>query len=158
MIMGVMILVLSTGMFFFYLQGTCQKILRRQFEQAFWKSIVEANGLEFPSVRAAFEGIGTSGMYSQLSKTLQSDFRSLTFLAKNAANINQRHSFEERFLIFYFKLTFLSLVTRHALRLQEKPAAMKLTAILQYFANVVGERVNEVRFGNLTAADYLLNL
>jgi hypothetical protein len=40
----------------------------------------------------------------------------------------------------------------------EKPAILKLTTILQYFANVVGQRVNTVRFANLTAADYLLEL
>jgi hypothetical protein len=39
----------------------------------------------------------------------------------------------------------------------EKPAILKLTAILQYFANVVGQRVNTVQFANLTASDYLLN-
>jgi hypothetical protein len=44
------------------------------------------------------------------------------------------------------------------LKLREAPAALKLTTILEYFANVVGERVNTVRFGNLTASDYLLNL
>jgi len=47
---------------------------------------------------------------------------------------------------------------RRLLRVGEKKAALKLTAVLQYFANVVGQRVNTVRFGNLTAADYLLNL
>ncbi len=56
--------------------------------------------------------------------------------------------------MFYFRLVFASLITRHWLRVREKPAILKLTAILQYFANVVGERVNTVRFANLTASDY----
>jgi hypothetical protein len=60
--------------------------------------------------------------------------------------------------MFYFHLVFVSLLTRHWLRVREKPAILKLTAILQYFANVVGQRVNTVRFGNLTASDYLLGL
>jgi len=46
----------------------------------------------------------------------------------------------------------------HWLKLRETPIVLKLTAVLKYFANVVGERVNTVRFGNLTASDYLLNL
>jgi hypothetical protein len=82
----------------------------------------------------------------------------LTYLLKNAANINQRYSFEERLLILYFRLVFASMIMRHWLKLRETPAVLKLTAILKYFANVVGERVNTVRFGNLTASDYLLNL
>jgi hypothetical protein len=32
---------------------------------------------------------------------------------------------------------------------------LRLTSVLQYFANVVGQRVDTVRFGNFTAADYL---
>jgi hypothetical protein len=34
----------------------------------------------------------------------------------------------------------------------EEPAILKLTAILQYLANVVGQRVNTVRFANQPAA------
>ena len=61
-------------------------------------------------------------------------------------------------MILYFRVLFVSLVTRHWLRLYEDSAVLKLTTILQYFANVVGERVNTVRLGNLTASDYLLNV
>ena len=60
--------------------------------------------------------------------------------------------------MFYFRLVFASLIVRQWLRVREEPAILKLTAILQYFANVVGQRVNTVRYANLTAADYLLGL
>ena len=158
MIMATLILILSTGMFFFYLQSTCQKILRRKFAQAFWQAITTANGFEFPSIRQALESSGVPMQYPRLMMALRCDFQALTYLAKNAATLNQRHSSEERFLILYFKWASLSLVVRHWLKLREKPAALKMTAILQYFANVVGERANAVRFGNLTASDFLLNL
>lgn len=158
MFMAALILIVSTGLFFFYLQAICQKILRRQFTQEFFQSIVNANRLEFPSVRKAIEDFGSPVEYPRLTLTLKCDFLALTYLLKNAANVNQRYSYEERLLIVYFKLVFASLVTRHWLNLRETPAALKLTTILEYFANVVGERVNTVRFGNLTASDYLLNL
>ena len=96
--------------------------------------------------------------YPRLLLTLKCDFLALTYLLKNAANVNQRYSYEERLLILYFKVVFAALVTRHWLKLRESSTALKLTSILEYFANVVGERVNTVRFGNLTASDYLLNL
>ena len=158
MFMAALILMLSTGLFFFYLQAVCQKVLRRRFAQQFSQAIVNANSLEFPSVRKALGEFGVPVEYPRLMMTLRCDFLALTYLLKNAANVNQRYSYEERLLIVYFKLVFVSLVTRHWLRLRETPAALKLTAILEYFANVVGERVNTVRFGNLTASDYLLNL
>jgi hypothetical protein len=158
MFMSVLILIFSTGLFFFYFQVVCQKILRRQFAQQFSQVISNANGFEFPAVRKAIEGFGVPVEYPRLMMALRCDFLALTYLAKNAVNVNQGHTYEERFIIFYFKLVFLSLVTRHWLMLREKPAALKLTAILEYFANVVGERMNTVRFANMTPSDYLLNL
>jgi len=158
MFMPALILILSTALFFFYLQAVCQKILRRRFEEDYFQAIVNANGLEFPSVRKSLAQFGSPVEYARLMMTLKCDFLALTYLLKNAANVNQRYTYEERMLIMYFKWVFASLVTRHWLRLKESPAALKLTAILEYFANVVGERVNTVRFGNLTASDYLLNL
>jgi len=158
MFMAALILMVSTGLFFFYLQAVCQKILRRQFAQEFFQSIVNANRLEFPSVRKAIEDFGSPVEYPRLTLTLKCDFLALTYLLKNAANINQRYSYEERLLILYFRLAFASLIVCHWLKLRETPIVLKLTAVLKYFANVVGERVNTVRFGNLTASDYLLNL
>jgi len=158
MILATLILILSTAMFFFYFQVTCQKILRRQFDREYFQSIANANRLEFPSLRKSLEELGAPVDYPRLRMMLKCDFLALTYLLKNAANVNQRYSRDERFLILYFRWQFLSLAVRRLLRVGEKKAALKLTAVLQYFANVVGQRVNTVRFGNLTAADYLLNL
>ena len=158
MFMAALTLMVSTGLFFFYVQTACQKILRRQFAQHFAQSIVSANRLEFPAVRKALQGMGGRMDYSRLAQTLNCDFLALTYLLKNAANVNQRYTYEERLLILYFKVNFYGMVFRHLLNLREAPAALKLTAVLEYFANVVGERVNAVRFSNLTASDYLLNL
>jgi hypothetical protein len=158
MILAALILILSTAMFFFYFQVTCQKILRRQFDREYFQSIANANRLEFPSLRKSLEEFGAPVDYPRLRMMLKCDFLALTYLLKNAANVNQRYSKEERFLILYFRWQFLSLAARRLLRFGERQAALRMTSVLQYFANVVGQRVNTVRFGNLTAADYLLNL
>jgi hypothetical protein len=60
--------------------------------------------------------------------------------------------------MFYFRAVYFLMVMGHALRVGDKKAIITLTAILQYFANVVGQRVNMVRFGNLATSDYLLSL
>jgi hypothetical protein len=158
MFMAALILMVSTGLFGFYLQSLCQKILLRKFAQYYAQPIVSANRLEFPSIRKALEGMEGSPDYSRLAQTLKCDFLALTYLLKNAANVNQRYSYEERLMMIYFKINFYAMVSRHLLRMRENSTALKLTAILEYFANVVGERVNAVRFSNLTASDYLLNL
>src|SRR5208283_2683575 len=141
MFMAALILIISTGLFFFYFQAVCQKILRRQFSQEFFQSIVNANRLEFPSVRKAIEDFNSPVDYARLTLTLKCDFLALTYLLKNAANVNQRYSYEERLLIVYFKLVYAFLILGHWLNMRETPAILKLTAVLEYFANVVGERV-----------------
>jgi len=158
MIVAVLVLILSTALFFFYFQVTCQKILGRQFDREYFQSIANANRLEFPSLRKSLEDFGAPVDYSRLRMMLRCDFLALTYLLKNAANVNQRYTYEERLLILYFRWQFLSLAVRRPLKLGENTAILRLTSVLQYFANVVGQRVNAVKFGNLTAADYLLNL
>jgi hypothetical protein len=158
MVLSALILILSTAFFFFYLQATCQRILRRQFDRAYFLAIVNASRLEFPEVRRTLGESNAAVDFPRLRMMLKCDFLALTYLLKNAVNMNRRYSREERLLMFYFRLVSASLITRHWLRAREGPAILKLTAILQYFANVVGQRVNTVRFANLTASDYLLEL
>ena len=47
--------------------------------------------------------------YPRLRMMLKCDSLALTYLIKNAANVNQRYSNEERLLILYFRWQFLSL-------------------------------------------------
>ena len=157
MIVACVVLLLSTALFFFYFQVTCQKILRRQFDLEYFRSIANANRLEFPSLRKSLE-CGEPIDYWRLRGMLQCDFLALAYLLKNVQNAKRRYANEERLLIFYFRFECLSLAVRRLLKLSDNKAILNLTSVLQYFANVVGQRVNAVKFGNLTAADYLLNL
>jgi len=158
MFLAALILIVSTALLLFYLQAICQRILRRQFNQEYYQVIVNANRLEFLAIRQGIEKFDTPVDYARVRMTLKCDFLALTYLLKNAANARQRYSRQEWLLILYFRATLFWLFLRQALRLQVTPAVLRLTTILQYFANVVGERVSMIRFGNLSASDYLLNL
>lgn len=141
MILAALILILASAMSFFYLQATCQRILRRQFDREYFRFIVNVIRLEFPSVREALEESGASFDYSRLSKALRCDFLALTHLLENTADVKQGYSKEQRLLILYFRMQFLSLAVRRLLRVGERKAALRLTSVLQYFANVVGQRL-----------------
>jgi hypothetical protein len=154
MILVWLVLTLSAAMLFFYLQVTCQGILYRQFDREYFQSVAKVIGLEFPSLRQSLEEFGAPVDYSRLPRKLQCDFRALTFLLKDVANASRSYSREERLLILYFRWLFLSLAVRRLLRRGERKAALRLTSVLQYFANVVGQRVNTLEFGHLNAADY----
>jgi hypothetical protein len=141
--MGVvgLILVIAPVLFFCW-QVTVQRILRRALPREYFQTVVTANRLEFPALRKACEEPHPPVDYGRLRMIVKCDFLALTFLLKNAANVSQRYSPEEQLLIFYFHQVLLSLIVRHWLRLREKPAVLELAAILQHFANILGERIN----------------
>jgi hypothetical protein len=155
MFVAILIMIVSPVLVFSCLQAICRKRLRRQFTLEFYKTIVSSNRLEFPLIRKGVEEFGSPGDYLRLSMTLRSDFLAVTYLLENASNIDQSCNPIDELLILYFRVLFVSLVMRHWLRLPENSTVLKLTNILQYFANVVGERINTTRVGNLTAFDYL---
>ena len=158
MIESSIILIFSAALFFFYWQVTIQRILRRAFAQAYYRTIVAANRLEFPALRKAVLDPSAPVDYARLRMNFRCDFLALTYLLKNASNLRQTLSRDERFLMVYFRLLFSSLTVRHWLRLEAKPAVLGLAEVLQYFANIVGERVNSVRLDALALSPSTLNL
>ena len=157
MMLAVLILILSTAMIFFYFQATCQDILREQFNRKCFRSIVNAHGLEFVALQSPLGDTGTAVDYRQLRKMLKCDYLALTYLLKTLANVKQRYSTNERLLIVYFHWLSFSLAARCLLRVGEKQAIRRLASVLEYFANVLGQRANAEGFRSLTAADYLIN-
>jgi hypothetical protein len=158
MYVAVLILILSSALFFFYFQTICQKILATEFDRDYFLAIVNANRLEFPSVRKAVEEFDAPVDYARFAMMLKCDFLALTYLLKNAANAKHKYTLHDRLLILYFQGTYFLLQVRHLLRLDEKSPILLLTRILQYFGNVVGRRVNSLGFKDLSASDYLLTL
>ena len=158
MILAIVILILGTALLISYVQFACKTILRREFAHEFFHSVVNANRLEFPFVRKALEEFNVPVEYERFRMQLKCDFLALTYLLKNAGNAKGRFSKEERLLRMYFKGVFFALWIRHRMGLSERAAVLKLTSILEYFANVLGERVNTIRFGDMTASDYLMSL
>ena len=136
MVLAALILIPAIALFFFYLQATCQRILRQQFNREYFLTIVKANRLEFLAVRRMLGEFNAPVDYPRLRMILKRDFLTLTFLLKNVVNVKQRYSREERLLMFHFRLVFASFITRHWFRVREKPAILNLTAILPHFANV----------------------
>ena len=113
--------------------------------------------LEFPSLRKSLVEVGTPVDYSRLPRALRCDFLALTHLLQNTTNGKKSCSKQQRLLILYFRVQLISFAARRLLRVGEKKAALRLTSVLKYFANVVGQRLYAAEFGNLRA-DYLVNL
>ena len=158
MISATLILVASAALFLFYIQAACERILRRRFEDSLPDPIVDANRLEFPFIRKALEEFDGPVDYPRFSMQLKCDYLALIYLLKNAANQHHHLSRHERLLAIYFRALSGTLAGLHLVSFAERPVLLKMSSVLEYFANVLGERIKRVRFGRLSASEYLMSL
>lgn len=140
MFMAGLILVFSTALFFFYIQAFCERVLRREFDRAYFRDIINAIQLEFPRLREALMASAPMD-YPQVKVALKCDFATLSYLLKNSDRKRQSLPREDKTLILYFRFLMFCLPFRYAMRLGSREAVIKLTTILQYFANSIGEKV-----------------
>ena len=141
MLMSILVLVVSSALFLFYIQTICEKALRQEFSRPFFKEIVQAIHLEYPQLRDAF-GSSEPLDYAQAQLALKCDFMTLEYLMKNGNPARRHLSRRERLLVLYFRFLLFTLPIRHAFKLKEGEAVVHLATILEFFANSVGEKVS----------------
>lgn len=140
MMTSIAILIFSTALFVFYVQTLCENVLRREFSRAYFQDVLNALDLEFPRLQQAVTG-GAPMSYSQIRLALKCDYFTLRYLIKNGRTEQHHFSWHERLVIGYFRLLLMMLPVRYVFHFQERQAVVKLTVILRYFANLVGERL-----------------
>jgi len=87
---------------------------------------------------------------------LKCDFIALIYLLKYGCNQSQRLTHEERLLVAYFRAVRLALVIAHTLGLNERGLLLELASVLEYFTNVLGNRVNAIRSDEMAVSDHLM--
>lgn len=140
MVISFLILIFSSALFFFYLQALCERVLRREFGHPYFREIISAIQLEYPRLREAVAS-NTPLEYSDARLALECDFMTLECLLKNSDRTHRHLSSHEKILRLYFRFLLFSLPVRYALNLQKKETVLKMATILQFFANLLGERV-----------------
>jgi EAL domain-containing protein (putative c-di-GMP-specific phosphodiesterase class I) len=151
MLMPAMILIVFTCLLCFWFQADCRRILARPFAREYFQPIVTVHRFEFLLVRNTSGNFAQPTEFSRITAALRCDFLGLTYLLKHTANFNQSYSSEELRLMLYFRVLLVLLTARHWLRWREESVLVRLTSILLYLANVIGERVNRIRYENLAA-------
>ena len=147
MVVSVLILVFSIALFFFYIQAFCERALKREFSHPYFQDIINAIQLEFPRLQDGFAANGSVD-YLEVRSALKCDFITLSYLLENSDSTHQRFSWKERVLVLYFRFLLFCLPFRYTFKLHEREAVLKLTAILQYFANLTGEKVSVGSLGS----------
>lgn len=142
MFMSVLVLVVSVALFCFYIQTVCEKALRREFSHPYFEQILQVLQLEYPQLRESAASKGSFNFPSTIL-ALKCDFFTLKYLLKNSDPARRPLARSQKLLILYFRVLLLLLPLRHAFNLHEQEAVLKLSAILHYFANSVGERLSD---------------
>lgn len=135
---------MSGAMLVFWLRSASQSVLRQRFEQDFSPEVAEANQLEFLVIRKALAGAPEGiGDHRNVLAALEQDYQALCYLLRNAATVHVgRYSRSERLLILDFKLLALWVRLSPGLGFQGwRSGLLEMTTILQYFGNVVGQRL-----------------
>lgn len=142
-LLSIFILVVSGLLLVFWLRIACRSILRQQFERDYTSEVVSANRLEFLAVRKALEELPEMADCASALSSLQRDYEALTYLLRNAATVHVgKYSRKERFLVLDFHLLRLWIWLKRVLGAENwREELLEMTDILQYFANVMGQRL-----------------
>lgn len=148
--MSILVLVTASALYLFYVQTICEKVLRREFDQAYFRQIIQAFRLEYPQVR---DSVGSKGSlnYTQARLSLKCDFFTLEYLLKNGDPSWRHLTGGERLLGLYFRFLLITLPIHHAFKFKEQEAVVKLTSILQFLANSLGEKLSGTSFATAQA-------
>ena len=138
------ILVMSAAMLVFWLRSASRSILRERFEQDYSAEVAEANQLEFLTIRKALAD-STEGEvdYSGYLGALERDYEALTYLLRNAATVHVgRYTPQERLLVLDFQLLRVWVRLKKLVGWSSWQTGLtEMATILQYFGNVVGQRL-----------------
>lgn len=135
---SIAILIVSPALFLFYIQTLCEQVLRHEFRRAYFQDVLNSLDLEFPQVQGALTA-GAPMSHSQIRIALQGDYYMLKYLVKNGSPDHRRLSWREWLITVYFRMLLLLFSVRCAFQFRQRQAATKLTVILRYLANLVGE-------------------
>lgn len=150
MFMSILVLVVATALFLFYVQAVCETALRQEFRYPYFKQILQSLQLEYPLLRDSIAS-GAPFNCSSTSLALKCDFFTLEHLLWNSGPTRRPLARSQKLLILYFRVLLLLLPLRHAFKLHEREAVLKLSAILHYFANSVGERLSDTSLASAQA-------
>jgi len=135
MVAGVLIIVFSVVLFAYWFRYTCLLLLRNQTSEEHASQMAEANRLNFPAVQVALETGAPRASLDPLRSALESDYKILDYLLKNAAEFGGS-SVDQWLLRMDFRLmNFWYRVSRRS------AALVEMAGVVAYLADAMGKRI-----------------
>jgi hypothetical protein len=143
MIASIVIIAFSLVLFVYWFRYTCLLILSTKTTRDYAGQVAVANQLNFVDIQSELESGPAPAQYNSLVRSLDRDFRMLTYLLRHAGDLQVGGcAVEQHMLMIDYRImkVWYSL-TRSVSNSQARAALEEMSQIVAHFANAVGERV-----------------
>jgi hypothetical protein len=129
-------------LFVYWLRHNCLLILKQHFPRDHAPEVAAANNLRLPEIRQRLQARPRVADLPNLYRQLMRDHRILTSLVRYTATFQGgTYTVEQRLLAVDFRvMQFMFLACQAAAPKQARRALAEAARVLEYFANVIGER------------------
>lgn len=144
MFASVFIIVVSLILFVYWFRYTCLLILSAQNSRNYAPQVANANQLSFIEVRSELMQDAPLSPLEKLQRSLDRDYRVLTYLLRHAAtyNVTGGRSIEERILMLDYQIMRgWYWLTRGFSASMARRALLEQASVVNHLANAMGERV-----------------
>jgi hypothetical protein len=135
-------IVVSTGLLIYWFRYTCRLILNAQPARDYTQQVAAANELRFLQIQEDLPFVRGRSQLDNLEKTLERDYRVLSFLLRHTATLQpETDGLEQNMLMLHFNLlrAYYSLICAIS-QSKGRVAIQEMGRIVSYFANRMGER------------------
>ncbi len=132
----------SVGLLIYWFRYTCRLILRAKPARDYTQAVATANELRFLEIQQDLPFVEGRRQLDYLQKTLERDYRILSFLLRHTASLHAETDFLERnLLMLHFTLTkgYYALICAIS-QSEGKRAIQEMAGVVSHFANRMGER------------------
>src|SRR5258706_14256811 len=99
-------IVVSTGLLIYWFRYSCRLILSAKPARDYTQTVAAANELRFLEIQQDLPFVRGRAQLDNLQKTLQQDYRLLSFLLRHTASLHAETDFlEQNILMLHFTLT-----------------------------------------------------
>jgi hypothetical protein len=132
----------SVGLLIYWFRYTCSLILRAKPARDYTQEVATANELRFLEIQQDLPFVEGRSQLDHVRKTLERDYRILSFLLRHTASLHAETDFlEQNLLVLHFTLTKAYYALICAVSQSEgKRAIQEMAGVVSHFANRMGER------------------
>jgi len=135
-------IVVSTGLLIYWFRYTCRLILNAKPARDYTQQVAAANELRFLQIQEDLPFVRGRRQLDNLEKTLERDYRLLSFLLRHTATLQpETDGLEQNMLMLHFNLlrAYYSLICAIS-QSKGRLAIQEMGKVVCYFANRMGER------------------